>query len=265
MADDFGWQLRHRDLFGDDVDAYDAGRPGYPAKVFELLADRCGLDTRTRVLEVGPGTGQATAQLLARGAHVTAVELNPQMAGRLKAKHPNVDVIVAPFETADIGDEPFDLVVAATSFHWITPAVAYRRAADALQEGGWLVVWWNVFGDPHHADSFHLALVELLKAHAPELIDPGTLPYGLDTAARIADFETSGRFGPVERHVLRWTGRHSAGELRTFFASQSPWLALEPARRAWLLDEVARLAAAEFGGVVERPYLTAVYLAKLTP
>ncbi len=61
--------------------------------------------------------------------------------------------------------------------------------------------------------------------------------------------------------MIRWVGRHTSTELRTFFASQSPWLALEPTRRFRLLDEVEQLVERYFGGVVERPYLTPVYLA----
>jgi hypothetical protein len=38
-------------------------------------------------------------------------------------------------------------------------------------------------------------------------------------------------------------------------------LALSPEEREPALDAVAHLAEARFGGVVERPYLTSVYLA----
>ena len=57
---------------------YDRARPGYPDAVFEDLFAR--LPARPTIVEVGPGTGQATRQLLARGARVTAVELGPAMA-----------------------------------------------------------------------------------------------------------------------------------------------------------------------------------------
>ena len=37
-----------------------AARPGYPDALFDLLSARCGLGSAARVLELGPGTGQAT-------------------------------------------------------------------------------------------------------------------------------------------------------------------------------------------------------------
>jgi hypothetical protein len=46
------------------------------------------------------------------------------------------------------------------------------------------------------------------------------------------------------------------------FDSFSPWMALDPEVRRALLDEIEQLATEQFGGVVERPYLTPIYTAK---
>jgi 16S rRNA (adenine1518-N6/adenine1519-N6)-dimethyltransferase len=53
-------------------------------------------DGRTDVLEIGPGLGVLTEEMLRRGARVTAVEKDPVLAGRLKpalGEHPDLDVI----------------------------------------------------------------------------------------------------------------------------------------------------------------------------
>ena len=50
------------------VDLYDEIRPSYPAAMFDALFGL--LPRRPRIVEVGPGTGQATKDLLARGAVV---------------------------------------------------------------------------------------------------------------------------------------------------------------------------------------------------
>lgn len=104
---------------------------------------------------------------------------------------------------------------------------------------------------------------------APSLLDvPGaanlrtTAPaYALDVNARVAEIDASGRFGPVHHEVISWTGRHRPLELRALFASFSPWLAQPAERRTTVLNALERLAAEEFGGIVERPYLTPVYVA----
>ena len=55
-----------RSSFDRAADIYHLIRPGYPAELFEELFAL--LPPKPRMLEVGPGTGQATRDLLARGA-----------------------------------------------------------------------------------------------------------------------------------------------------------------------------------------------------
>ncbi|MEM9656313.1 MAG: SAM-dependent methyltransferase, partial [Actinomycetota bacterium] len=130
-----------------------------------------------------------------------------------------------------------------------------------------LALLWNFFGDPDRPDPFHEAIQPLLAAKAPELIQgdsaaAGAHPYALDVSARVADFDRSGRFGPVEHTRICWTGRHTAAEIRTMFGSFSPWLATDPSIREPLLDDLEALAIERFNGVVERPYNTAIYHAR---
>jgi hypothetical protein len=61
--------------------------------------------------------------------------------------------------------------------------------------------------------------------------------------------------------MISWTGRHGVEEVRAMFASFSPWLALPEEQRTLALDALERLAAEDFNGIVERPYLTPIFLA----
>lgn len=222
------------------------------------------------MLEIGPGTGQATVELLARAGRVTAIELGPTLAARLRAKiaDPALTVVPGAFEAVDLPAQTFDLVAAATSFHWL-PTGTVGRCADVLRPDGWIALWWTAFGDASRPDPFHDALLPVLTELAPEVVDADgagnatlRLPHALDTPARVAELDDSGRFGAVHTEQVAWTGRHSPTELRALFASFSPWLALAPDRRARVLDATEALARDEFGGLVERPYVTAVYAAR---
>lgn len=271
MADDFFERHQERRaLFGDEVDAYDLGRPGYPYRTYELLGERCGLGPGARVLEIGPGTGQATRRLLDAGASVTAVELSRALADRLRSNlgDRDLDITIGSFEEVELPTGAFDLVVAATAFHWVPADTGIRRCADLLRVGGSLALWWNYFGDHSRSDPFHEALLPVLGRLAPELLDISDTggptappPFALDVDARTRQIEASGRFGPVYYETISWTGRHSPEQLRALFGSYSPWLALSPQRRRVVLDAVEKLAVDDFGGTVERPYLTPIYVA----
>jgi SAM-dependent methyltransferase len=265
---------QHRDrraLFGTDVAAYDDGRPGYPDRVYALLQARCGLGPSSRVVEIGPGTGQATARLLDAGSSVVAVELSDEMASCLRAKfgHRDLDIKVGAFEEVELEAASFDLIAAATSFHWVPNQSGLQRAADLLCTDGWVALWWNFYGDPSRPDPFNDALVPILRQIAPGLADvpgggnlvTGVPAYALDVEARVSEIEASGRFGPVQHEVIEWTGRHGVEQIRAMFASFSPWLALPMEERILALDTLERLAAVDFKGIVERPYLTPIFLA----
>lgn len=79
-----------------DVKAWCIGRGFHPNKtlgqnflidrnILMALADAVGVAPGERVLEVGPGLGVMTEELLRRGARVTAVEKDPALAAWLRA------------------------------------------------------------------------------------------------------------------------------------------------------------------------------------
>src|SRR5437868_10523952 len=85
-----------RDGFDEVAELYDRVRPGYPDDLLDELA--AALPRSPVVVEVGPGTGQATKGLVARGASVTAVELGAHLAAVLARNLPTVDIVIGPFE-----------------------------------------------------------------------------------------------------------------------------------------------------------------------
>ena len=134
-----------RRLFGLDPAAYDAARPGHAARVYEILVERCGLAPGTHVLEIGPGTGQASRELVRLGADpLVALEPNPALAAYLvDSLGARVDVRVEALEDAELLTEYFDLAVAASSFHWVDEPVGLARVVDALRPGAWIALWWT--------------------------------------------------------------------------------------------------------------------------
>jgi trans-aconitate methyltransferase len=90
------------------------------------------------ILEVGPGTGQATRDLLSRGATVHAIEIGPAMAAKLREALPSpaLTITIGDFEEADVGEHVFDAVFSATAYHWISPKAQVDRPVSVLKPGG---------------------------------------------------------------------------------------------------------------------------------
>ena len=130
------------ETFDSEAERYDRARPGYPDELFDDMAELTSLGRGARILEIGPGTGQATRSLLARGYHVTAIEPGERLAAVLRRKTAGLlcEVHVTRFEDWPLPAEPFDAVFAATSFHWLDAATRLECIAAVLRPGGALVI-----------------------------------------------------------------------------------------------------------------------------
>jgi SAM-dependent methyltransferase len=245
-----------RHTYGADAAGYREGRPDYPPRLYEVLRSKCGLGPGSRVLEIGPGSGLVTEHLVAAGARVVAVEPDRGFAEYLGRTLPEVQVVAAPFEEADVGTG-FDAVIAATSFHWLDPSTALRKVGGVLRPGGWGAIWWTVFSDPYREDPL------LAEAGAALGFEPGNQRGGtafqLDTAARCEDLRRGAGLVDVAAELIPWDLPMTAVQVRALFGSMITIRQLPDDERARALDTVANLVNDRFGGVVTRRHLTALY------
>lgn len=120
--------------FGGHAADYFQYRPNYPDWVFDRLTEACGTP-RGHVVELGAGSGQATAALLQRFERVTSVEPDADMAA-LIPPHERLEVRVQKAEEAAFPPGSVDAVFAATSFHWMDQVTVSANAARWLRPGG---------------------------------------------------------------------------------------------------------------------------------
>lgn len=73
-------RLRLPGVFDEAAEEYDRTRPACPPEHYDDLVELTGLTAGDRVLEIGPGTGQATVPLAQRGVAVTAIEVGAALA-----------------------------------------------------------------------------------------------------------------------------------------------------------------------------------------
>jgi SAM-dependent methyltransferase len=214
------------------------------------------------VLELGPGTGQATVALARRGYAVVGVELGAGLAGvaaRRLAAFEAVQVVNAAFEDWPLPVEPFDAVVAATSFHWLDPALRVAKAADALRPGGALAI----IATHHVAGGTEQFFVDVQRCYEAWMPDTRGLrpPQAADVPERDrAELEAGGLASvQTRRHErdLSYTTSEYLDVLRTY----SNHRALAPDARDRLLACIGELIDTRFGGRIAKRYLTELTLA----
>jgi SAM-dependent methyltransferase len=254
-----------RALFGADAAGYDSARPGHAERVYDVLREGCGLGPGTSVLEIGPGTGQATWRLLELGADpIVALEPDPVLAAYLEDScGGGVDVQVVALEDAQLPANGFDLAVAASSFHWVEEGLGLAKIVGALRRGGWIALWWTVFGYDEEPDAFIRAVDPLFDGlqASPSSGEKGRPSFALDTGQRLAALEAAG-FEDLQHELMSWTASWDAAGIRLLYSTFSPICRLEHGRREELLDVVERIATVEFGGRVEKSLRTSLYTAR---
>lgn len=117
-----------RATFDEVAERYDRARPTYPDELLDDLVAIAGLVPGARVLEVGCGTGTATVPLAERGLAVTCVELGASLAAvaaRNLASFPDVEIVVADFESWTPQRSGYDALVSFTAY--LFELVAERR------------------------------------------------------------------------------------------------------------------------------------------
>jgi SAM-dependent methyltransferase len=171
--------------FAQAAEAYEIGRPDYPAAALERLRLSPGMT----VLDLAAGTGMLTRALGTTGATVLAVEPVAEMRACLPS---SVRALDGTAERIPLEDASVDIVTVAQAFHWFDGEAALAEIHRVLRPGGRLAVLWNRRVEDAAINQAIEAIVEPYRA--------GT-PTHRDDVWRAA-FERTTLFGPLEEHVF---------------------------------------------------------------
>ena len=249
---EIGQRGEFRSRFGEDVDAYDRTRPVPPAEVFDDVVELAGLAPGSTVVEIGPGTGQATRGLAMRGLRVLALEIDARLAARATRNLtglPQATVRTTSFEAWERPDERFDAVFACNSFHWIEPAVRFRKAAAVLGPHGHLVVVSTPVVVPTGADRFWWDVQDDWAAVGAGRVDPATKHPDLveDWVTAVNDSQL---FGECRVSRRPFTVELSAEDYAANLSTQSGVKQLPARARAQLVSRVLRRVEAQGGTLI---------------
>ena len=256
-------RLARRFQFGAAARAYDAVRPGYPTRLVNALIMRAGLGSASKVLEIGCGTGQLTRDLAPTGCEILCLEPSvelAELARRNLSVFPKVEIREEFFERFEVVAGSFDLVVAATSFHWLDPATRCAKACRALAAGGMIALLTNVH--PRPFTGFFERVQDVYRAIAPDLAHSGVRSETAEWSDEVtAELARTGLFDPVEVLTEKWGRRLSRDQYLALLETSSLHRRLSEGQRLRLFTEIGRLIDEEYGGQIDHPYLTTLCMA----
>ncbi|HWQ19666.1 MAG TPA: methyltransferase domain-containing protein [Methanotrichaceae archaeon] len=245
-----------RTTFNEYPESYYTYRPKYPEELFDKLVAETHIKPGAQLLEIGPGTGQATVPLAKRGYSITAVELGPKMADKARAvlkDYRNVEILVGAFEDVPLPKSHFDLIYSARAFHWIRPESKFKKPFELLRPNGHLAVIQASHVSDESGDKLFFASRPIYREYACSSSpvnrdDNYRLPRACDL--KPLDIDTSlfdlQSFTTIPL-VITYTGTEYAGLLSTF----SKAIALPAERRKRFLEAIKDLVNMEFNGAIE--------------
>jgi SAM-dependent methyltransferase len=253
-------------VFDVAADRYDRARPSYPEALFDDLVRLAGVARGALVLEVGCATGKATRPLADRGLRVTCVELGPALAARARtalAEYPEVEVSEGAFEEWQRpGGERFDLIAAATSWHWIDPAVKYRRAFELLRPGGHLAFWSAQHVVPVGGDPFFEDIQDVYDEIGEGSVEGARFPRPGELPDETREIEGSGLFQVVGVQHYDWEVVYDADGYIDLLETFSGHIAMAPWQRERLFAEIRRRLAERPDGRLRRHWGAVLHVAR---
>ncbi|MGM3306036.1 class I SAM-dependent methyltransferase [Anabaena sp. WFMT] len=241
------------------AEAYNKVRPGYPQAIIKTAVAIAKLSSDSRILELGCGPGNATISFAQLGFSMVCLEPSPvacQFARQNCAAYPNIEIQQTTFEEWKLAPGKFNAVLAATSFHWMNPETAYTKTADALEDGGALILLWNMTPQPNY--EVYQTLHQVYKIYAP-------------SSGRYEDITTqekivksfgekalaSGKFKDLVSDHIICQVTYSVDDYLLLLGTLSPYLKLEASIQNALFAGLREKINELYGGSIEITYISA--------
>jgi ubiquinone/menaquinone biosynthesis C-methylase UbiE len=244
------------EAFGPAAEAYERGRPGWPAAALDAIAARLDLSARSSVLDLAAGTGKLTRALVERFGPVTAVEPVDAMRAVLAREVPAARALPGAAEAIPLDDGSVDAVFVAEAFHWFATAGAVAEMKRVLRPGGGVAVLYN--RHDKWQETQHPWTQEILQA-----FDLHRLAHEVDPFDRRPWRDAlAARFGELHDDVFENVVRLTPAQLLDQYASFSTISRLPGGRREAALAEFAAILERHGVSEVDMTYRTEVTTAR---
>lgn len=207
--------------FGRVAGVYDRARPSYPREAVEWMVAH----PRSRVLELGAGTGKLTETVIGLGHVALATDPSEPMLGLLRERAPRAHPVLAVAEAIPVRSRSVDAVISGQAFHWFDTDRALPEIARVLRPGGVLALVWNERDER----------IPWVKRLGRVIGTPEQLRSPVDV------IDASGLFGTVEAATFRFWQPLTQESLRELVASRSNIAVMSEGERAAVMSRVDEL------------------------
>lgn len=246
-----------RKIFDSSVtpEKFDEWRTRYCDECFSDIIKYVGLDTDKTVLEIGPGTGQATEPILKTGCSYLAIEIGENFTEAMKNKYDsynNFQIVNADFETYDFGQQ-FDLVYSAATIQWIPEKIGFPKVYNLLKSNGTFAMMLTQTDYKSANEALYLKIQEVYDNYFhPQTEYTCNLAYSNVENYGFIEFEC--------RHYHK-TREYNADEFISWTSIMAPHLTLHEPYKSKFYDGI-RDAILSFGNKITLNDDIVLYLAK---
>ena len=240
--------MKDNEMFNQMADYYDRFRPGYPEELIRKIVEKAGLTEDSCVVEIGAGSGKATAQFVDYDFDLLCIEPGKDLAdkGRERFKGRKISYVVSTFEACNLPERAFDAIISAQAFHWVEKPLGYELCARCLKPGGWLMPFWNIeiIRDTALDRELH-EIIERYDAYTAVMKEDAYVQRVKRITAEIRD---SGLFHEPEIIQVEWEKSFTAEEYFGYAMTGNVFVRNPEERKCACFEELQALAE-KYGGI----------------
>lgn len=247
--------LTFEKTFDNQTLSYEKVRPTYPAELYDDIFRYRPIGWDSNVLEIGIGTGKATTPFLEKQCRLVALEPGGNLAAFSAEKFKDYPYFLLQNQMLQdfrCGPETFDLIYAATSFHWIPEEYGYKRVYELLKKGGAFARFAYHANKDREREAMTFEIQECYQKYMNASKEPK--PYCEEDALLLAEVAKKYGFVDTEYRMYHWTKDFSADDYMEVLKTYPDHMSLEAIVREKLFQGIYK--AIERGGGVITVYYT---------
>ena len=252
---------KESEMFNQAAEYYDKYRPGYPQEIIDSLISVTGITEGSDLLEIGCGSGKATEQIIGKGFNILGIDPGEDLVriGNERFKNENVQFVKGRFEEYHFEQKKFDVIYAAQSFHWVPQPIGYKKCADILKDNGYIALFWNMYVLSDNDSDKELLEISKRYGGIADFVSESECEKRIDSiASQIVD---SNLFEKPTVIRKLWKQNYTADDFYGFALTGNRFMENSDEDKKQAYNEIVALAEKN-GGIIERPYLCVLYVAK---